>query len=313
MGFKNFYLSESKTYKDSNQFVTLYHASPEGDIKRFRPKMKKILGDEVVFFSPSFNSLVLDWIPYVRGKKQGNGDELYKTIYLYTIKLPKATYKKAKEYYNEKIKESGNGDNYGFWGWGAQIFLTKDMVDDIQIVNVKKLSEGEVKKLYKKERNDERNRTNRKDVNIETLRKLPKDWLNLFHIKLLETILDYSKNKKDITELEKLNSRMYRLRVGTNNNNWTHFIKDTKDVNKEEFEKIKKEFENITNPKPPSRDKTKEFQEWSGKIIEKLKNSSSQAVQKIIIPRLTEFRDLNKKDEFKKTLNRYKEWLGEDL
>jgi hypothetical protein len=310
MGFKNFYLAESKTYKDSNQFVTIYHASPEGDIKRFRPKMKKILGDEVVFFSPSFTSLVLDWIPYVRGKKQG--DELYKTIYLYTVKIPKTTYKKAKEYFYGKIKESG--DNFGFWSWGEQIFLTKDMVNDIEIVNVKKLSKGEVKKLYSQQYNNTANRSPNVDkISYEYLKNLPKDEINKLHLKIHETMLNWKKQNKDISELEKLNKELNNLRLQRTKDFMDIEFISSKKIDKKKIKEIEIKFENIINPKTPSRDKTKEFQEWSGKIIEKLKNLSSQAVQKIIIPRLAEFRDLNKKDEFKKALNSYKEWLGDDL
>jgi hypothetical protein len=309
MGFKNFYLSESKTYKDSNQFVTLYHASPEGDIKRFRPKMKKILGDEVVFFSPSFNSLVLDWIPYVRGKKQGNGDELYKTIYLYTVKIPKTTYKKAKEYYNKKIKESGNGDNYGFWGWGDQIFLTKDMVDDIQIVNVKKLSEGEVKKLYHRTLRDDRQRL--PDLtSYEYLKNLPKDEVNKLHIKIHETMLAWAKQNKDIDELQELNKELNKIRIDSSDLYTLKLIPSDK-LDKKKIKEIEIKFEKILNPKTSNRDKEKEFKDWSEKIINKLEQSTSTAVQKIVLPNLTKLREYGDKKKFKEMLNKYKTWLGD--
>lgn len=309
MRFKNFYLSESKTYKDSNQFVTLYHASPEGDIKRFRPKMKKILGDEVVFFSPSFNSLVLDWIPYVRGKKQGNGDELYKTIYLYTVKIPKTTYKKAKEYYNEKIKESGNGDNYGFWGWGAQIFLTKDMVDDIQIVNVKKLSEGEVQKLYHRTLRDDR-QTLPDLTSYEHLKNLPKVEVNKLHLKIHETMLDWAKQNKDIEELQELNKELNKIRIDSSDLYTPKLIPSDK-LDKKKIKEIEIKFEKILNPKISNRDKEKEFRDWSEKIINKLEQSTSQAVQKIVLPNLTKLRDAGDKKKFKEMLNKYKTWVGD--
>lgn len=309
MRFKNFYLSESKTYKDSNQFVTLYHASPEGDIKRFRPKMKKILGDEVVFFSPSFNSLVLDWIPYVRGKKQGNGDELYKTIYLYTVKIPKTTYKKAKEYYNEKIKESGNGDNYGFWGWGAQIFLTKDMVDDIQIVNVKKLSEGEFLKLYHRTLRDDR-QTLPDLTSYEHLKNLPKDEVNKLHLKIHETMLDWAKQNKDIEELQELNKELNKIRIDSSDLYTPKLIPSDK-LDKKKIKEIEIKFEKILNPKISNRDKEKEFRDWSEKIINKLEQSTSQAVQKIVLPNLTKLRDAGDKKKFKEMLNKYKTWVGD--
>lgn len=302
MGFKNFYLAESKTYKDSNQFVTLYHASPEGDIKRFRPKMKKILGDEVVFFSPSFNSLVLDWIPYVRGKKPGNSDDIYKTIYLYTVKIPKTTYKKAKEYFNEKIKESG--DNFGFWSWGAQIFLTKDMVDDIQIVNVKKLSEGEVKKLYSQQYNNSSNRSPNVDkISYEYLKNLPKDEINKLHLKIHETMLNWKKQNKDISELEKLNKELNNLRLQrTKDFMYVEFIPSEK-IDKKKIKEIEIKFENIINPKTSGRDKTKERSEWMKKIIERYSKSELRLVREYTIPKLKEAYENQDYDRFKSIFN----------
>jgi len=311
MGFREFY--ESKTERDTNQFVTVYHISPEGDIKHFRPKVNRILKDEVVFFSPSFHSLIVDWAPYVkyrRGKtRRGIHDntDSYKTLYLYTVKIPKSVYKDAMTYMNKKYDEDTTTDgDPGFWYWGSQIALTKDQLETIKISNVRKLTTSEYHKLYKSENFNNRNSSNYKLLDLSSLKKLPKDWLNVFHIKLLETIYDLDKTKQSSEKFQKLNERLMRIRLKCGFSNCV--IIPTKDVDKTEFEKIEREFQSIQNPKS-SRDKNKERTDRMEKVIDSLRKSDSEAVKKIVLPKFEKLYADGNYEDFKKAIEFYKNWI----
>lgn len=64
-----FYRHSGKTYRDVERYknVTLYHASPER-VTRLAPR-SKFFGKSGVFMSPSYRSLIIDWAPWVLGKK----------------------------------------------------------------------------------------------------------------------------------------------------------------------------------------------------------------------------------------------------
>ena len=62
----------SKSDRDKRNYnnMTLYHASPNR-INVFSPR-SRFHGQVGVFLSPSYKSLVGDWMPYVFGRKQKN-------------------------------------------------------------------------------------------------------------------------------------------------------------------------------------------------------------------------------------------------
>lgn len=63
----------TKREKESNQYIVLYHFSPE-KITALRPfsrlGSKYIPTEKGLYFSESFRSMFIDWAPYIRGKKQ---------------------------------------------------------------------------------------------------------------------------------------------------------------------------------------------------------------------------------------------------
>ncbi len=65
------YRLSAKTYRDvsSHDSVTLYHVSPN-KLNRFMPRSTLLdTGKVGLFFSPNYNSLIQDWMPYVKGIK----------------------------------------------------------------------------------------------------------------------------------------------------------------------------------------------------------------------------------------------------
>ncbi len=65
------YRLSSKTYRDvsSHDSVTLYHVAPN-KLNRFMPRSTLLdTGKVGLFFSPNYNSLIQDWMPYVKGGK----------------------------------------------------------------------------------------------------------------------------------------------------------------------------------------------------------------------------------------------------
>lgn len=247
MRFKQFLL-ESKTHRDENGNVTIYHISSEGDIKQFNPKVNKILKEPVTFFSPSYKSIFKDWAYYVMYRKsrndiKRNDDQHYKNLYLYTVKIPKDVYKDSidfmnKQYDNDKTK------NIGFWCWGAQIALTKEQLKYIKIIKVQKLTEQEIRKINSYIQNSQSQDINY-NFDLSYLTKQPKNWLNDFHIKLKEEIPKKS-NENIRHKLEDLDKELKRLRIKFLNNGYIT-IKDIKDIDKNEFKKIENSFNTLIN------------------------------------------------------------------
>jgi len=58
----------SDTYRDRKDVIKIYHVSQER-LGAFSGK-SKMNGKSGVFFSPSYKSLIEDWMPYVKNKKQ---------------------------------------------------------------------------------------------------------------------------------------------------------------------------------------------------------------------------------------------------
>lgn len=80
------------------------------------------------------------------------GHGVYKTLYLHKVSLPKATYKQCMEWFygfEKREKEQTGEINYGFWGWGAQVFIPAEFVNQIQILSVTELPQGEFIDEYK--------------------------------------------------------------------------------------------------------------------------------------------------------------------
>lgn len=82
----------------------------------------------------------------------------YQTLYIYTVSCPPDVYKEVQDiYYGTMKEESEKGElSYGFWGWGAQVFIPDYLLDQIKIIDVRKIDSGELSQelsdSYKKPR-----------------------------------------------------------------------------------------------------------------------------------------------------------------
>lgn len=68
----------------------------------------------------------------------------YKTLYVHTLSCPMDVYEECLKLYNEtqKAKAKGNLSDYGFWGWGEQIFIPAEFLPRVQIIAVEELNIG---------------------------------------------------------------------------------------------------------------------------------------------------------------------------
>ena len=69
----------------------------------------------------------------------------YQTLYIHTIWCPAETYKECEElFYAVADKRADPMENFGFWNWGAQIFIPDYLLKDVKIISVKEISAGEL-------------------------------------------------------------------------------------------------------------------------------------------------------------------------
>lgn len=92
-------------------------------------------------------------------EKEDRQPKGYSTLYIHSIECPMNVYNECKArmdiaYENDPVK------SYGFWGWGAQIFIDAEFLPQLKIFNVKPINltqfmdeyDSMVKNRYKKER-----------------------------------------------------------------------------------------------------------------------------------------------------------------
>lgn len=80
------------------------------------------------------------------------GNNFYKTLYVHKVSLPKATYKQCLEWFysfQKREKEETGTFNIGFWAWGAQVFIPSEFLNQVQILSVTELSQGDFVDEYK--------------------------------------------------------------------------------------------------------------------------------------------------------------------
>ncbi len=203
-----------KKPRDSNQYKTLYHASP---VKLSKLKGRSVFkGVNGIYLCPTYKSLIEDWAPFVKGKKAESNahyerlitrlenhifrirrdvknlsdfkkeeaekkmqeieDEItelytkknkaspkdkkdigdrYKTLYIHEVSCPKNVYNACLEWFFSFAKNSGS-ENFGFWGWGEQVFIPENMLNHLTIVGVKQLNDTEyVKEMANSRRRPE--------------------------------------------------------------------------------------------------------------------------------------------------------------
>lgn len=195
------YKISQKRDRDSNQYKLLYHISPE-KITSLRA-LSSFRGHKGLYFSPSYTSLIEDWMPFViskkgdnkyhekqidrlqdhirrlekrkkdsskktieeidleiqkledkitemyhkKNQKKDNSDKeetnsSYKTLFVHEVYCPKKVYNASKQWFFSFAK--GDIENFGFWGWGQQVFIPEQFLSMLNINNVKKLNRGEL-------------------------------------------------------------------------------------------------------------------------------------------------------------------------
>ena len=85
-------------------------------------------------------------------KSEKDEKNFYHTLYLHKVSFPKSTYKQCMDWFYgfmEREKQEKGDINFGFWGWGAQVFIPAELLNQIQIISVTELSEGEFIDEYK--------------------------------------------------------------------------------------------------------------------------------------------------------------------
>jgi len=71
----------------------------------------------------------------------------YKYIFLHKVTIPREVYAKVMEFWKEIAKGFGS-HNMNFWGWGEQVFVPAELLDQIQIISVKKLDARQLNQAY---------------------------------------------------------------------------------------------------------------------------------------------------------------------
>lgn len=181
---------KDKRPKESNQYVYLYHVSPN-KLSRFSPK-SDFYGYKGIYVSPSYRSIINDWMAYVKNKKHLNHpleqklieihhkmqmlddkdekyqeklkmlmkerDDIkddsiknvqeiqYKTVYIHKIRCPIEVYNEIVNIFRDVAKKSYDieGDvNFGFWGWGDQLFVPDYLLNQLEIVSVETIGKNE--------------------------------------------------------------------------------------------------------------------------------------------------------------------------
>ena len=70
--------------------------------------------------------------------------EGYKTLYVHKLECPSKIYKEAVDFFNKKYEENATMDNFGFWGWGPQVFIPAQFLDELKILSVEEMNMGEM-------------------------------------------------------------------------------------------------------------------------------------------------------------------------
>ena len=141
-----------KHSKDKKQ-QTLWHVSDQ-KITYLSPR-SSFAGKRGLFFSPSYHSLVNDWVPYVSGKKtkkrknqgQPYGDlsssqSRYQSIFITKVTCNSSVMEASKDLWNKTLQKVHDEDrfNFGFWAWGDQIFIPEEYLQEVNIISSKSIN-----------------------------------------------------------------------------------------------------------------------------------------------------------------------------
>jgi len=67
----------------------------------------------------------------------------YKYVFLHKVSIPKQVYNEAINFWEEVSKNFGM-NNVFFWGWGEQLFIPANLLNQIKIISVKKLTSKDI-------------------------------------------------------------------------------------------------------------------------------------------------------------------------
>lgn len=94
--------------------------------------------------------------PTIQSEEFEEANKGYQTIYIHKIACPREVYNEAMTRFTSAYKSGYQKDNFGFWGWGEQIFIDSDLLPSLKIISVEELTNKDFTKKYK-----ELNRNNR--------------------------------------------------------------------------------------------------------------------------------------------------------
>jgi len=147
-----------KHQKDKKN-IYLWHISPDRhNVLKPRSRMgKEDYSYTGLYFTPSFKSLLQDWMSYISGKKVKREDRhsndpnyAYETLFIHKVSVPewvlKESYKRQKQTFN--IEDARGEASFGFWGWGQQVFIPEDLLNHVSIIDIKNYSYDELQDKY---------------------------------------------------------------------------------------------------------------------------------------------------------------------
>lgn len=77
-----------------------------------------------------------------------NESDIYRTLYIYKVSCPIGVYRKSMDLMMGELKRQEDAgtvlDNFGFWGWGEQVFIPSEFFRHLKIVGTEKVSIDDV-------------------------------------------------------------------------------------------------------------------------------------------------------------------------
>lgn len=141
--------SWSPKHEKDKKNIYLWHVSPDRhNVLKSRSRMgKEDYSYQGLYFTPSFKSLLKDWMSYVAAKKNSNDN--YKSLYIHKVLVPEWVLKESYKRQNNAFDtENQRGEaSLGFWGWGQQVFIPEDLLDEVSVIDIKKYDYNELRDL----------------------------------------------------------------------------------------------------------------------------------------------------------------------
>lgn len=68
----------------------------------------------------------------------------YQTLYIHKIGCPKTVYHQAIKFFHDMGKAEYKPEDFGFWAWGAQIFIIDKWLPHLEILDIEELNKEDI-------------------------------------------------------------------------------------------------------------------------------------------------------------------------